>query len=172
MERETIIYNGKKYHRYPNHKKRNHRVYYKAHTKWLQPPKALHRQLWEDNFGKIPKGWVVHHKDHNPLNNDLPNLEIMPRGKHQSLHCQTEERKEISRKALAKYARPNAILWHGSKEGRKWHKGHYEESLGKAQKNKHICFECHKQYLSTRKVRTKFCSDECGKIYRKKEKGL
>lgn len=46
-----------------------------------------HRFVWEKHHGPIPKGWVVHHKNHNRLDNRIENLEAMPRGQHQTLHA-------------------------------------------------------------------------------------
>lgn len=98
MERETIIYNGKKYNRYPESKRRHLRAYFWRHDKWKEPPFALHRQIWIDNFGEIPEGYVVHHKDKNTLNNDIDNLECIPFRKHCSNHMLEEDRREMSRK--------------------------------------------------------------------------
>ena len=37
---------------------------------------------------EIPKGYCVHHKDHNPLNNLIDNLELMTLSEHTKLHQQ------------------------------------------------------------------------------------
>jgi hypothetical protein len=37
----------------------------------------LHRWIWETFRGEIPKGYEIHHKDHNKLNNSLDNLELV-----------------------------------------------------------------------------------------------
>ena len=39
--------------------------------------KYLHRAVWEFYNGKIPIGYVIHHKDGNPENNDIENLQLM-----------------------------------------------------------------------------------------------
>ena len=96
MERETIEYRGKKYHRYPLSKRRQLRVYYWRHDAWKKPPFALHRQIWIDNNGEIPEGYVIHHKDNNPLNNDIDNLQLEEKGIHMSKHMLSEERRQKS----------------------------------------------------------------------------
>lgn len=46
-----------------------------------------HRWLMEQALGrKLSPGEDVHHKDGNPLNNDLANLEVLPRRDHMLLH--------------------------------------------------------------------------------------
>lgn len=35
---------------------------------------------------EIPKGYVIHHVDENPYNNNIENLWLVPRGLHNSLH--------------------------------------------------------------------------------------
>jgi hypothetical protein len=37
----------------------------------------LHRYIWELFNGTIPKGYDVHHKDHNKDNNEINNLELL-----------------------------------------------------------------------------------------------
>lgn len=44
------------------------------------------RQVVLDLGIEIPKGWVVHHLDENPLNNNIENLVLMSRSDHNSLH--------------------------------------------------------------------------------------
>lgn len=45
-----------------------------------------HRLVWEENFGKIPEGCVVHHIDGDRKNNNIDNLAIMASGAHTRLH--------------------------------------------------------------------------------------
>lgn len=47
---------------------------------------TLHRYKYEKEKGSIPIDWDVHHKDFNKLNNDISNLEAMPREEHSRLH--------------------------------------------------------------------------------------
>jgi len=38
---------------------------------------AVHRLVWQYYYGDIPNGKYVHHKDHNKLNNNICNLEVV-----------------------------------------------------------------------------------------------
>lgn len=47
----------------------------------------LHRYIWEKhNNCKIPKGYVIHHKDENVDNNDITNLILMSNPEHVRFH--------------------------------------------------------------------------------------
>lgn len=81
-EVEITEYRGKIWRRYPKSKSRTHRVYFQRHEKWRQAPVFLHRVVYEDNFGPIPPGYHVHHRDGNPLNNSPDNLEALPAREH------------------------------------------------------------------------------------------
>lgn len=48
--------------------------------------KMLHRLIFEDFYGEIPNGYIVHHKDGNKLNNCILNLQLMGFGEHTSFH--------------------------------------------------------------------------------------
>ena len=48
--------------------------------------KKLHRLIFENVYGKIPKGMHIHHIDKNPLNNCILNLEPMTEEMHHKLH--------------------------------------------------------------------------------------
>lgn len=53
----------------------------------MKTTKSLHVYIWEFNHGcEIDSGWVVHHVDHNPLNNEIENLVAMTRAEHSRLH--------------------------------------------------------------------------------------
>ena len=45
--------------------------------------------IYEDYYGIIvPKGYVIHHKDDNPHNNDIDNLELKENSKHIKDHME------------------------------------------------------------------------------------
>lgn len=45
-----------------------------------------HRYIWEQAYGKIPKGFQIHHIDGNPKNNGLSNLLCISFEEHKKLH--------------------------------------------------------------------------------------
>lgn len=130
----------------------------------------LHRYVWEYYNGAIPKGYHVHHKDHNKNNNELSNLELLTIKEHRKRHSEemSEELKEKYRKNLNKNARPKANEWHKSKEGREWHKKQYKISLGNRKKQLFICEYCGKEYEKINNGENKFCSKKCQSAFRRK----
>lgn len=46
----------------------------------------LHRLIWEKHYGEIPKGYHIHHRDLNKLNNNIENLELISSSQHSTLH--------------------------------------------------------------------------------------
>lgn len=133
----------------------------------------LHRYIWEYYNGKIPKGYHIHHKDHNKNNNEISNLELLTKEEHSKRHSEemSEELKEKYRENLNKNARPKAIEWHKSKEGIEWHKKQYEVSLVKREKVKFICEYCGKEYETYKQQKNRFCSLKCKSAYRR-ESGI
>lgn len=99
--RITIEYKGVKYHRYPDAKRRQLRVYYQHHGKWKEPPVFLHRKIYEDNFGPIPAGYHIHHKDGNTENNSPDNLQALPANVHTSIESKKSwgERGDVLRES-------------------------------------------------------------------------
>ena len=45
---------------------------------------AVH--VWEKHNGKVPKGYVLHHKDKDSLNDEIDNLETLTRSEHIAKH--------------------------------------------------------------------------------------
>jgi hypothetical protein len=56
----------------------------------------VHRVVMENHLGRLinPKKEEVHHKDRNPRNNALSNLELITRAKHQREHANKDKRWE------------------------------------------------------------------------------
>ena len=52
--------------------------------------KRVHRIIAETFLGTIPVGLVVHHKDHNKLNNDVGNLEYVSKQKNSQEYHKTQ----------------------------------------------------------------------------------
>jgi len=118
----------------------------------------LHRYIWEENYGEIPEGYHIHHKDKDFNNNSIDNLEMLEAFEHLSNH--SKENREQSRKSIEK-ARPYAIEWHKSKKGREWHKKHYEKTKEKLyKKTERSCIVCGKTFLAIRENNI-YCSNNC-----------
>lgn len=76
--------------------------------------KKLHRLIWEDFYGcKVPEGYIIHHKNGNKTDNCILNLQLMRKGKHNSLHVCGENHPRYG-KGDVDYAR---ILRGGSHDG-------------------------------------------------------
>jgi hypothetical protein len=51
-----------------------------------EPRQYVHRLVWESHFGPIPPGYIIHHIDGNPTNNDIGNLQACEVAWHSSKH--------------------------------------------------------------------------------------
>jgi len=132
--------------------------------------KRLHRYIWEYHNGEIPKGYQIHHIDHDKSNNDISNLSLTSGKAHRSyhgVHRTITHRQEIVNN-LNENARPKAIEWHKSEQGKEWHKEHYEKTKDKFHAKKdYICKYCDKTFLSARQG---YCSNKCRSAYRRLHK--
>jgi hypothetical protein len=83
LAKDVVLYNGRKYYRFPNHKGLSKANYY-----WSAWGRVgyLHRHIYEDVFGEIASGMHIHHKDGNKLNNHPSNLECLTRKEHWNHH--------------------------------------------------------------------------------------
>ena len=144
--------------------------YYLSSTNIGNRRKRLHIYIWEKYNGEIPKGYDIHHIDHNKDNNEINNLKMILKREHSILHSKelTEEQKVKKIKNINEKARPKAIEWHKSNKGKEWHKKQYEISLGKMEKEKMQCLYCGAEYYSINHGNNKFCSNNCKSTYRRK----
>jgi len=91
--------------------------YYRIHSNEKgNRGKYLHRLIFEDFYGEIPEGFFIHHKNGNPLDNCILNLQMLRNKDHSSLHKPSEETKR--KMSLASKGEKNP--WYG--------KHHTEES--------------------------------------------
>lgn len=142
--------------------------YYRAKTDFTL---YMHRYVWEYYNTRIPDGYEVHHKDFNRANNDISNLQLLTVEEHRKIHAYllTDEQRAWRRTNLNENARPKAIEWHKSEEGRAWHKEQItkQHQLG-VFKHELICTNCGKRYIGESKNKNTFCSNVCKSAYRRK----
>lgn len=131
--------------------------------------KYLHQYIYEKYKGNIPKGYEVHHIDHNKDNNEIENLKLVTKQEHLEIHKKemTEELKQKLRNNVINNAMPKAKEWHKSLNGKEWHKEHYEKMKEKLYILKDFkCEQCGKEFQST-KAGSRFCSNNCKSKWRR-----
>ena len=120
----------------------------------------LHRVVWEYYFGKIPKGFAVHHIDGDRQNNHITNLQILTLSEHGTLHSSEPDRITTSKRTILE-AIKCAPKWHRSEEGKEWHREHAARTGFGKFSIKCVCEECGKEYISGRAYKQRFCSKNC-----------
>lgn len=93
----------------------------------------------------------------------------MTKTEHATLHGneKVKSRYDEMVKNLNDNARPKAIEWHKSEEGKEWHKKQYEKTKDKLRVIKQCtCKHCGKEYES---IREGFCSNKCKSAWRRKQ---
>ena len=126
----------------------------------------MHRFVWLCENGAIPEGYDIHHKDGDKSNNDISNLELLTKSKHRKTHYEemSAEQKQKVLDNMENKARPAAIEWHHSKEGKNWHREHAKRMIEKGQLNKKeilICEQCGKEFTAVKRKGHHFCSGAC-----------
>lgn len=133
--------------------------------------KKLHRDVWEGAFGPIPRGCHIHHRDRNPRNNVLSNLECIAAQHHLSEYG--NRNRVLSAKALEK-----AAEWHRSEEGRLWHRRNAQRSKSwlKWKRVEKPCLFCQKPFQCLERKNghaQKYCSPNCkAAAYRARNRSL
>ena len=151
--------------RYPDSPRREDRVYFKSNgTHRKAGVESLHREIYKDVYGSIPRGHVVHHKDGNPLNNSPENLEAITQKEHVQIHL--PENIDRLRKQVEEI-RPLASKWHGSDAGREYHSRLAKENWEKIPKRTYVCKQCGCEWQSQPMGPHKFCSNKCKSAWRR-----
>lgn len=152
---EKTTFNGRSYQRYDQ-------PYFKRSSP--QGPRYLHRDIWEAANGPIPDGWHVHHRDGDPSNNAVENLECVSPKDHASRHEWSDERKIRQRAHLDKI-RPLTVAWHSSPAGRALHQENGKKARDSFQPKEKSCDQCSATFL-TRGYSDRFCSNACKSAFR------
>lgn len=158
---ERVEWGGKVWRRYPDSPRRELRVYFAGPR-----GKRLHVAIWEDANGPVPSGHEIHHRDENPLNNALENLECVLASEHRKHHSERNAERGVWKPGLA-LAREAARAWHGSDAGRAWHSRNSKAAWLKASWHDHVCSVCGAGFR-TRTPRATICSANCHTIARRR----
>jgi len=144
--------------------------YYLCTRKVNKARPRLHRYIWEFYNGKIPEGYLVHHKDKDKDNNEISNFELMTNVKHVVYHALTapESLREKRRTNVIQNAMPKAKKWHRSTKGKAWHQKQGKEVYDNMPELTLNCTHCGS--VHTVKVINKdsrFCSNNCKSAWRR-----
>ena len=108
--------------------------------------RRAHRVIWEQHYGPIPKGWVVHHKDENRQNNDISNLEAMSRADHNTIHSKGRPVADWQKKITSESNK------------RRWEKMEYKPTK---------CIQCGGEFMSRSMGKVgSFCNQHCSAVWR------
>ena len=162
MRKETVTFNSVKYTRLPDSPDRAKRVYF--HASRGSKHGTLHRAVWVDAHGDIPKGFHIHHVDENPLNNSIENLQCLSPKDHSRVHpgAAASLRQTDEWKRHLDTIRPLAKKWHASAEGVEWHRQNSKKYWEGAVPPVVKCVVCGKK--SQRFMQAKYCSRKCARI--------
>ena len=172
---EKVIFNGVPYRRYPESKRSSDRLYFRcSYTEnGKNKTKTLHVAIWECNFGPVPEGFHIHHRDGNSLHNpvDGSNYELRGESRHLSEHAlQYHEGHKTKVQQNLDAIRPLASAWHGSEEGRGWHEEHARKIIDGLKPKQCVCQQCGKKYIREVPIgQGKFCSNACKSAWRRKQ---
>lgn len=162
---EVVEWNGVSWRRYPDAKQRSRRVYYwgylgKSHGFPRATRESLHRATWLHINGPIPVGYEIDHRDGNPLNNDIGNLQCITIAEHRRL--EGERGSYSTAKALTHLdsVRHLAAAWHRTAEGRAWHSETSRRAMSNRKKVDCECRICGKGFKS-KHAYAMYCSAMC-----------
>lgn len=133
--------------------------------------KRLHRYVYEKLNGPIPKGYQIHHIDHDKGNNEPGNLELLTASQHSARHMDemTDDMRARLRRNMLDNAIPAAAHWHSSPEGSTWHRTHYEAMKDKLHaRQARTCKYCGKTFAGTMNPNNVFCSNTCKSAWRRR----
>lgn len=123
----------------------------------------LHRAIWEKHNGPIPPGYHVHHKDGNPLNNAIENLEALPAAEHMREHgLVAPHLKSPERLALLNSIRGASHEWHKSPDSRAVLSAAAKKQWVDKVPTRYICVVCGTPFES-KATTAMYCTRKCGR---------
>jgi hypothetical protein len=150
-----VKFKGLTYFRYPNSKVLRCKNYFKA-----MGNKMLHLEIYKEFNGPILEGYIVHHLDHNPLNNNPSNLVLVTRAEHNRIH----NAERPSSTTNSEYARERLREFYHSQEGRALQAKRTAELWERRRANpgrKVTCVQCGTEFETRCTKPVHYCSNRC-----------
>lgn len=176
---ERIIFNGISYRRSPHSKYLSARTYFRADIDAYRAGyRYIHQDVWRFYRGDIPKGHHIHHKDENPANNNIENLECLSA----SDHGKKRKGKKVTAAQKAHLERilylPSKWAWTRTEKGKDLNKKKWTEFLKPMIYNlvDTTCSFCSIEFKVSEMVKIRannfnkntFCSNNCKSAFRRK----
>jgi hypothetical protein len=140
--------------------------YYLCGRYYQKCGQRLHRVVWQAHNGAIPRRAHIHHRDHNKHNNQPENLDCVRGEDHIAYHGR--QRAGEFAVSLALHARPAAAEWHGSAEGKAWHREHWGKNCQNLYRSVRLaCDQCGSEFETIDHGRNRFCSNACKSAWRR-----
>lgn len=170
--RALVVYlGGITFRRYPADPRFGTRNYYTPGPGDRQKGyESYHREVWKRAHGTIPAGHHIHHRDGNPLNNRLENLECLPGADHLvRYHSEWEPERVSAQREWMEAVRSLAADWHASEEGLAWHRRHGKATWEGREPRTFRCDQCGAEFESRdgRPREHRFCSNKCKVAWRR-----
>lgn len=147
---DKVVYGGRSYFRYPE----------KGKPYYYGGGEFLHRKVWMDNNGAIPKDHYVHHRDGVKTNNKIENLELVHQKKHGIDHYNSrepiEKKCDCCADTFKTKTRRKADRFCSNKCKSKWRR---DNKVDHIEKN---CTHCGVAFFSNKYDKGIYCSKSCG----------
>lgn len=153
--RETVVYHGVAFHRYPESPHSAQSWYFSG--RWHGKKTHLHRVIYLEEVGPIPDGFEVHHRDEDPLNNAVSNLELLTGTEHRKRHHAERLRSYVCRKCGVEFQSRAA---QGAVYCSQKCRNAIRTVHGKVRTL--MCIRCGLDFTTTQTCQ-RFCSRECAK---------
>lgn len=158
-----------------NHQRFNGKIYKRINS----PQKArkkyyrhcndlLHREVWKFFHGEIPRGYAIHHKDFNPDNNNIENLQLITFSEHQKIHSAQKMKDKICKSCGQHFMSKGSAFCSPSCYAKFFNAGLAENANYIVK----ICRHCGKEFVTPKKSpeRAKYCSRRCLMLARHERK--
>lgn len=159
------------------HQEFNGIVFVKRSDGHYNYPLRLHQAVYMYHFGEIPEGIHIHHKDIDPSNNEISNLQLMTNSDHHKLHQKLYKKEKVIYECVNCGQKFEGLKHMKRRFCNRRCYANWLNKLGKLRKYEiRVCEFCHKNYKTRADSKQKYCSRECvnkatkaGLIIRRKE---